>query len=124
MTADASGIETTMRELGVIPPDVTIEPDRLVDFFSVLLGPVREDRPVRYTRKLVGDAFRAIALPDSPYRDVQEKVQFPAMLAIWQRYTFGTAAVLGHLEAEANWHRITREFLFGDPPSTPIGASW
>ena len=79
---------------------------------------------MRYTRKLVGDAFRDIALPDSPYRDIQEKLEFPAMLAIWQRYTFGTAAVLGHLGAEANWHRIAREFLFGDPPSTPIGERW
>jgi hypothetical protein len=46
------------------------------------------------------------------------------MLAMWQRYTIGTAAVLGHLEAEANWHRITREHLFGDPPSTEIGKDW
>jgi predicted unusual protein kinase regulating ubiquinone biosynthesis (AarF/ABC1/UbiB family) len=124
ITGDAAGIEETMRTLGVIPDGVEIEPQRLQEFFEIMIGPVKEDRPVRYTRKLVGDAFRAIAMPDSPYRDIQEKVQFPAMLAIWQRYTFGTAAVLGHLEAEANWHRITREFLFGDPPSTPIGAAW
>jgi hypothetical protein len=46
------------------------------------------------------------------------------MLAIWQRYTFGTSAVLGHLDAEANWHRIAREHLFGDAPSTEIGSQW
>jgi hypothetical protein len=121
---DAAGIEATMRKLGVIADGTDVDRDKLASFFSVMLGPVRDDRPVRYTRKLVGDAFRDIALPDSPYRDIQEKLQFPAMLAIWQRYTFGTAAVLGHLEAEANWHRITREFLFGDPPSTEIGERW
>jgi predicted unusual protein kinase regulating ubiquinone biosynthesis (AarF/ABC1/UbiB family) len=124
LNGDAAGIEATMRRLGVIANDVEIDPERLASFFSIMLGPVRDDMPVKYTRKLVGDAFRNIALPDSPYRDVQEKLQFPAMLAIWQRYTFGTAAVLGHLEAEANWHRITREFLFGDPPSTEIGKRW
>jgi predicted unusual protein kinase regulating ubiquinone biosynthesis (AarF/ABC1/UbiB family) len=124
MTGDAAGIEETMRTLGVLPAGVEVDRDRLASFFEIMLGPVKDDRPVRYTRKLVGDAVRAIAMPDSPYRDIQEKLQFPAMLAIWQRYTFGTAAVLGHLEAEANWHRITREFLFGDPPSTPIGERW
>jgi predicted unusual protein kinase regulating ubiquinone biosynthesis (AarF/ABC1/UbiB family) len=124
ITGDAAGIEQTMRSLRVLPEGVDVEPQRLREFFEIMLGPVQEDRPVRYTRKLVGDAFRAIAMPDSPYRDIQEKLQFPAMLAIWQRYTFGTAAVLGHLEAEANWHRITREFLFGDPPSTEIGVRW
>jgi len=124
MSRDAAGIEATMRTLGVLADGVKVEADKLEEFFAIMLGPVRDDRPVRYTRKLVGDAFRAIALPDSPYRDIQEKLQFPAMLAIWQRYTFGTAAVLGHLEAEANWHRIAREFLFGDPPSTDIGRRW
>ena len=124
LEGDAAGIEATMRRLGVIEDGTEVDRDQLSAFFSVMLGPVREDRPVKYTRKLVGDAFRDIALPDSPYRDIQEKLHFPAMLAIWQRYTFGTAAVLGHLEAEANWHRITREFLFGDPPSTDIGRGW
>jgi predicted unusual protein kinase regulating ubiquinone biosynthesis (AarF/ABC1/UbiB family) len=124
LSGDIAGLETTLIALGVIPDGVTIDRRRLADFFSIMLGPVRDDVTFRYTRKVVGDAFRQIALPDSPFRDIQEVLQFPAMLAIWQRYTFGTAAVLGHLEAEANWHRITREFLFGDPPSTEIGARW
>jgi hypothetical protein len=29
--------------------------------------------------------------------------------------------VLGNLGVTANWHRIAREWLFGDPPSTPLG---
>nr|MBA3438129.1 hypothetical protein [Thermoleophilaceae bacterium] len=29
--------------------------------------------------------------------------------------------VLGQLEATANWHRIACEWLFGDPPATPLG---
>ena len=29
--------------------------------------------------------------------------------------------MLGQLGATANWHRIAREWLFGDPPSTPLG---
>jgi predicted unusual protein kinase regulating ubiquinone biosynthesis (AarF/ABC1/UbiB family) len=124
LSGDIAGLEATLKDLGVIPDGVAIERDRLAEFFSVMLGPVSDDVPFRYTRKAVGDAFRQIALPDSPFRDIQEVLKFPAMLAIWQRYTFGTSAVLGHLEAEANWHRITREFLFGDPPSTEIGARW
>ena len=50
---------------------------------GLLIGPVVEDAPFRYTRKLVGDAFRAVAMPDSPYVDIQEKMHFPPMLAIW-----------------------------------------
>jgi hypothetical protein len=34
-----------------------------------------------------------------------------------------TLAVLGQLEATANWHRIAREWLYGDPPATPLGEA-
>ena len=42
-----------------------------------------------------------------------------AMLA--RRMEALTLGVLGQLGATANWHRIAREWLFGDPPSTPLG---
>jgi hypothetical protein len=32
-----------------------------------------------------------------------------------------TLAVLAQLRAKANWHRIAREWVFGDPPQTPLG---
>ena len=34
-----------------------------------------------------------------------------------------TLGVLGQLGATANWHLIAREWLFGDPPSTELGAA-
>jgi hypothetical protein len=30
-------------------------------------------------------------------------------------------AVLGQLRAKANWHRISREWIYGDPPATELG---
>ncbi len=121
---DPAELEESLRALDVIEPGVEVNRERLWELFNVMLRPIVDDGPFKYSRKIVGDAFRDVALPDSPYRDIQELLRFPAMLLMWQRYTFGTAAVLGHLEAEANWHRISRELLFGDPPSTEIGAQW
>jgi predicted unusual protein kinase regulating ubiquinone biosynthesis (AarF/ABC1/UbiB family) len=121
---DPEELETSLRSLGVIEPDVDVDRKRLWELFEVMLRPIVEDAPFRYTRKMVGDAFRDVALPDSPYRDIQSKLHFPGMLVMWQRYTFGTSAVLGHLEAEANWHRGAREFLLGEPPYSEIGKRW
>lgn len=121
---DPAVLESSLRDLGVIPAAATVGRQRLWEFFCAMIPAVVEDAPVRYTRKMVGDSFRAVALPDSPFRDIQELLEFPAMLAIWQRYTYGTAAVLGHLEAEANWHRFAREGLLGEPPASEIGARW
>jgi hypothetical protein len=32
-----------------------------------------------------------------------------------------TLAVLSQLRARANWHRIAREWMYGDPPVTELG---
>jgi predicted unusual protein kinase regulating ubiquinone biosynthesis (AarF/ABC1/UbiB family) len=122
--ADVDLLDSSLRNLGVIPPGTELDKDRLWEFFSRMLAPIVNDAPFTYTRSLIGEIFRDVALPDSPYRDIQEKFNFPAMLVMWQRYTFGTSAVLGHLEATANWHRIAREHLFGEPASTEIGERW
>jgi predicted unusual protein kinase regulating ubiquinone biosynthesis (AarF/ABC1/UbiB family) len=121
---DPDELEASLRKLSVIPQGASVDRTRLWEFFEMMLRPIVDDAPFRYTRKMVGDTFRAVALPDSPYRDIQELLEFPAMLAMWQRYTFGTSAVLGHLEAEANWHRIASEDLLGAAPSTEIGENW
>lgn len=121
---DPDELESSLRDLGVIEPGTVFDRARLWEFFQIMLRPIVEDEPFMYTRKIVGDAFREIAMPDSPHRDIQEKLHFPGMLMMWQRYTFGTSAVLGHLEAVGNWHRMGREMLLGDPPSTEIGEQW
>ncbi len=41
---------------------------------------------------------------------------------IWfRRVQVGVFAVLGQLRATGNWHRIMREYVFGDEPSTELG---
>ncbi len=41
---------------------------------------------------------------------------------IWlRRMETSVLAVLGHLRAERNWHRIMRELDFGEPPATELG---
>jgi hypothetical protein len=32
-----------------------------------------------------------------------------------------TLAVISQLHARGNFHRIAREWFYGDPPSTPLG---
>lgn len=41
---------------------------------------------------------------------------------IWfRRVQVGVFAILGQLHAKANWHRIMREYVFDDAPSTELG---
>ena len=56
--------------------------------------------------------------PLAPYSDV------PRTYAILQRINLGLYAVLGSLNATANWRRITEEIwpFVNAPPSTPMGV--
>ncbi|MEJ7875155.1 MAG: AarF/ABC1/UbiB kinase family protein, partial [Solirubrobacterales bacterium] len=40
---------------------------------------------------------------------------------IGRRLELLVLAVLGELEASANWHRIAREWMYGDDPVTELG---
>jgi len=37
------------------------------------------------------------------------------------RIQWGVFSILGHLGAKRNFHRIHREYLWNEPPSTPLG---
>jgi predicted unusual protein kinase regulating ubiquinone biosynthesis (AarF/ABC1/UbiB family) len=121
---DPDELIASLRSLGVIPEGTELDRDKVWEFFTRMLGPVATDGPYRYTREDIAEIFREVAMPNGPYRETQEKFRFPAMLMMWQRYTFGTSAVLGHLEAEANWRAIASEHLLDHEPSTEIGKSW
>ena len=40
---------------------------------------------------------------------------------IGRRLELLVLAVLGELQASANWHRIAREWMYGDEPVTELG---
>jgi hypothetical protein len=50
-------------------------------------------------------------------------VKIPAEEIWYRRVTIGVFAVLGQLHACANWHRIARESVWGDPPATDLGRA-
>ncbi|MGY2093622.1 AarF/ABC1/UbiB kinase family protein, partial [Nocardia gipuzkoensis] len=51
----------------------------------------------------------------------------PAEHVFSRRAELFTFAALGQLETTNNWHRLAREWLYGEPPVTDIGramAQW
>ena len=59
--------------------------------------------------------------PRSPHWDLMKRETVPPEAMLARRMEALTLGVLGNLGATANWHRIAREWLFGDPPATPLG---
>jgi hypothetical protein len=59
--------------------------------------------------------------PRSEFFQLIRRENLPANELMGRRMETGLLAVLGQLEATRNWHRIGREWWFGDPPSTELG---
>jgi predicted unusual protein kinase regulating ubiquinone biosynthesis (AarF/ABC1/UbiB family) len=51
------------------------------------------------------------------------EIKIPPEDVWFRRVEVGVFAILGHLRATNNWHRIMREYVFGDPASTELGRA-
>src|SRR5207253_5291869 len=86
-----------------------------------------EDRRVTLTADWASDTVRRYLFKDEEFREVDRWGAIPPQYVILQRITVGLFAILGRLNATANWRRIVLEIWFGEPPATPLGeleASW
>ena len=120
VSGDRALLRSSLTELGALRAHAPVSDEQLWKVFTRILGPVDEDVPKRCTmdRDELADVSR------EERREVGKHLDMPPVALFFMRYRRGMWAVLEHLGAEANWHRITREILFGDPPSTEIGARW
>ena len=63
----------------------------------------------------------AISDPRSDFYSLMRRENVPANELMGRRMEIGVLAVLGQLRARRNWHRIAREWWFGDEPATELG---
>jgi hypothetical protein len=61
--------------------------------------------------------------PRSDYWDLMRNETVPADTLFSNRMQAMTLAVIGQLNATANWHRVMSEWIYGAAPSSPLGVS-
>jgi hypothetical protein len=83
------------------------------------------DEEVELSSSYVMKVIEVTSDPRSEYYDLLRQEAVPAEELMGRRMETGLLAVLAQLGARRNWHRIMREWLFADPPSTELGtAEW
>src|ERR1700694_4159467 len=119
---DGDRFRAALERAGFLRPGAPVPTDMVVDRFGLFYATVRRDAPMTitpaYASQIVRRFFDARG-PLAPYSDV------PRAYVILQRINLGLYAVLGRLNATANWRRISEKiwpFVSG-PPSTPIGEA-
>jgi predicted unusual protein kinase regulating ubiquinone biosynthesis (AarF/ABC1/UbiB family) len=118
-------VEALHRQLGSMgfydsaDPEVTAE--AVSEHFHDVTRWYIEDREVTVDRELVAQVLIDFGDPRSRHWQLMRRETMPPQAMLARRMEALTLGVLGQLGATANWHRIAREWLFDDPPSTELG---
>jgi predicted unusual protein kinase regulating ubiquinone biosynthesis (AarF/ABC1/UbiB family) len=118
---DPEAFREALHELGFVKNPSKLDAERLLEHMGVVGGWYIEDREIEISPRRVMKIIEATNDPRSEYYDLMRRESIPADELMGRRMEIGVVAVLGQLRARRNWHRIMREWVYGDPPSTELG---
>jgi predicted unusual protein kinase regulating ubiquinone biosynthesis (AarF/ABC1/UbiB family) len=107
--------------LGFIPSGAGYDRDVLFDHFGYFYEPIQQDREFVFTREYNARSFKHVFKPDGKSTGLAQRLNMPRDFVFVNRIQWGVHSVLAHLRARGNFHRIERELLLGEPPSTELG---
>ena len=123
MERDPERLRTLLAELGYFDAgNEKVTGEWLLEHAWALGGWWLGDRgEFTVSRELVTQVMVDAADPRSEYWELMREETVPPDFVMAQRMVGLVFAVLAQLEATANWHTIAREFIYDDPPATPLG---
>ncbi|HWX75601.1 MAG TPA: AarF/ABC1/UbiB kinase family protein, partial [Solirubrobacteraceae bacterium] len=120
---DAARLHALLAESGFLPEPERVDPDHLLAFVKdAIWWYTTADEPVELTPEIATTVMIESSDPRSTYfREMRHQRMNPEHL-FGRRMEMLTLAVLSQLHATANWHRIAREWMYGDDPVTELGV--
>jgi hypothetical protein len=119
---DAKTLHSLLAESGFLPEPERVDPDHLLAFIEdAIWWYTTADEPVALTPEIATNVMIESSDPrSSHFREMRHQDMRPEHL-FGRRMEMLTLAVLSQLRARANWHRIAREWMYGDEPVTELG---
>lgn len=124
--AVAEGDAATLHELlaasGFLPEPERVDPEQLLAFIGdAIWWYTTADEVVQLSPEIATQVMIESSDPrSSHFREMRHQAMRPEHL-FGRRMEMLTLAVLSQLRARANWHRIAREWMYGDEPVTELG---
>jgi hypothetical protein len=81
------------------------------------------DEEVHLQPEIATEVMIEMSDPRSSHFGQMRHETLPADHLFGRRVELLTLAVLSQLQARANWHRIAREWMYGDDPVTELGRA-
>jgi predicted unusual protein kinase regulating ubiquinone biosynthesis (AarF/ABC1/UbiB family) len=119
---DAHTLHTLLAQSGFLPEPERVDPDHLLAFIEdAIWWYTTADEVVALKPEIATEVMIESSDPRSRhFREMRHQTMQPEHL-FGRRTEMLTLAVLSQLRASANWHRVAREWMYGDPPVTELG---
>jgi predicted unusual protein kinase regulating ubiquinone biosynthesis (AarF/ABC1/UbiB family) len=118
---DAARLHGLFAEMGLLAHPERFEPEALLDQFLDATWWYVEDGEVTLEPVIATRVMIEMSDPRSSHFSQMRHETLPADHLFGRRVEMLTLAVLGQLHARGNWHRIAREWMYGDDPRTELG---
>jgi predicted unusual protein kinase regulating ubiquinone biosynthesis (AarF/ABC1/UbiB family) len=119
---DGPTLHRLLAESGFLPEPERVDPDNLLAFVrEAIWWYTTADEPVQLTPEVATQVMIESSDPRSSYfREMRHQAMRPEHL-FGRRMEMLTLAVLSQLRARVNWHRVAREWMYGEEPVTDLG---
>jgi predicted unusual protein kinase regulating ubiquinone biosynthesis (AarF/ABC1/UbiB family) len=118
---DAKALHALLAASGFLPEPERVDSDDLLAFLSDVIGWYTTDEVVALTPEIATEVMIESSDPRSSHFRRMRHQDMRAEHLFGRRMEMLTLAVLSQLRAKANWHRIAREWIYGEEPVTELG---
>jgi predicted unusual protein kinase regulating ubiquinone biosynthesis (AarF/ABC1/UbiB family) len=119
---DADGLHMLLAKAGFLPEPERVEREHLMAFIEDgIWWYTTADEVVELTPELATQVIIESADPRSSHFREMRHQRMRAEHLFGRRMEVLTLAALAQLRPRANWHRIAREWMYGDQPVTELG---
>jgi predicted unusual protein kinase regulating ubiquinone biosynthesis (AarF/ABC1/UbiB family) len=121
IAGDASGLIAHLHAGGFLRDPDRYPPEQIVEQFYDVTWWYTRDAEVELTPEIATQIVIDMSDPRSRHYKQMRHENLPSEHLFGRRTETLTLAVMAQLRARGNWHRIAREWIFGDPPATELG---
>jgi len=118
---DAAEVMRLGSETGFLPEPGKFKPERVLEHFKAATSWYTEDEYVQLTPEWATQVLIDMGDPRSEYFGQMRHESAPADHIFGRRMEVLTLAVISQLRARGSFHRIAREWFYGDEPETELG---